>query len=210
MLELYSAFRGGVTFRPEDVRRGVPLGRLRRRRSRRRSPIRAGLADADPRDIGSNNWVVAGSRTQSTYPILANDPHRAISAPSLRYWVHLVAPGWNVIGGGEPVLPGVSIGHNEHGAWGLTIFGNDNEDLYVYETNPANAERVPLSGRAGKPCESSATRLPSKGEQPRTVELKFTRHGPVIFEDRERTGGRMPCARRGSSPAAPRISPACA
>ncbi len=70
----------------------------------------------DARDIGSNNWVVAGSRTQSTYPILANDPHRTIAAPSLRYWVHLVAPGWNVIGGGEPVLPGVSIGHNEHGA----------------------------------------------------------------------------------------------
>ena len=67
----------------------------------------------------------------------------------LRYWVHLVAPGWNVIGGGEPVLPGVSIGHNEHGAWGLTIFGQDAEDLYVYDTNPANAERVSLQGQLG-------------------------------------------------------------
>src|SRR5699024_6507118 len=76
----------------------------------------------NPLDIGSNNWIVSGSRTQSSFPILANDPHRAQGAPSLRYWVHLVAPGWNVIGGGEPVLPGVSIGHNEYGAWGLTIF----------------------------------------------------------------------------------------
>ena len=56
---------------------------------------------------------------------MVNDPHRAQEAPSLRYWVHLVAPGWNVIGGGEPSLPGVSIGHNEYGAWGLTIFGTD-------------------------------------------------------------------------------------
>ena len=69
-----------------------------------------------------------------------------IQAPSLRYWVHLVAPGWNVIGGGEPVLPGVSIGHNEHGAWGLTIFGQDSEDLYVYDTNPANANEYRYRG----------------------------------------------------------------
>ena len=50
-----------------------------------------------------------------------NDPHRTQGTPSLRYWSHLVAPGWNVIGGGEPMLPGVSIGHNEAGAWGLTV-----------------------------------------------------------------------------------------
>ena len=90
---------------------------------------------------------MAGSRTLSTLPILANDPHRVIAAPSLRYWVHLVAPGWNVIGGGEPVLPGVSIGHNEHGAWGLTIFGQDSEDLYVYDTNPANPNEYRYQGR---------------------------------------------------------------
>src|SRR6185437_16155919 len=71
-------------------------------------------------DIGSNNWVVGPKLTSSGYPLLANDPHRIQEAPSLRYLVHLVAPGWNVIGGGEPSLPGVSIGHNEFGAWGLT------------------------------------------------------------------------------------------
>ena len=98
-------------------------------------------------DIGSNNWVISGSLSQSTHPIMANDPHRVIEAPSLRYWVHLVAPGWNVIGGGEPVLPGVSIGHNEFGAWGLTIFGSDSEDLYVYETNPANPNEYRYQGR---------------------------------------------------------------
>ena len=183
VLRVYSAFRNPVQFGPEDVappfRAAAPTG----------PPPLAGTPDADgpfvdPRDIGSNNWVVSGSRTQSTFPILANDPHRAQSAPSLRYWVHLVAPGWNVIGGGEPVLPGVSIGHNEHGAWGLTIFGNDNEDLYVYETNPANANEYRYQGR-WEPMRVLADTIPVKGARPEAVELKYTRHGPVVFEDRQ-------------------------
>ena len=139
--------------------------------------------DADPRDIGSNNWVVSGSRTFSTFPIMANDPHRVIAAPSLRYWAHLVAPGWNVIGGGEPILPGISIGHNEHGAWGLTIFGQDAEDLYVYDTNPANPNEYRYRG-AWEAMRVVTDTIPVKGGQPEAVELKYTRHGPVLHEDR--------------------------
>ncbi|MEY4728381.1 MAG: hypothetical protein RLZZ390_905 [Bacteroidota bacterium] len=93
---------------------------------------------------GSNNWIISGERTASGFPIMANDPHRKISTPSLRYIVHLVAPGWDVIGGGEPVIPGVSIGHNQYGAWGLTIFETDAEDLYVYDLNPANHLQIPI------------------------------------------------------------------
>ena len=106
-----------------------------------------------------------------------------IAAPSLRYWVHLVAPGWNVIGGGEPVLPGVSIGHNEHGAWGLTIFGQDAEDLYVYDTNPANPNQYRYRGE-WESMKVITESIPIEGEKPETVELKYTRHGPVLFEDR--------------------------
>ena len=181
VLGLYSAFRNPIQFRPEDV---VPRYRAAEAGGAL-GPAIATDADAalDPRDIGSNNWVLSGSRTQSTFPILANDPHRAQGVPSLRYWVHLVAPGWNVIGGGEPVLPGVSIGHNEYGAWGLTIFGNDSEDLYVYETNPANANEYRYQGRWESMRVVTDT-IPVKGAEPETVELKFTRHGPVIFEDR--------------------------
>src|SRR5207237_8281638 len=85
--------------------------------------------------IGSNNWTVAPSRTATGRPILANDPHREHSVPSLRYAVHLNAPGMSVIGAGEPSLPGISIGHHGQIAFGLTIFAMDQEDLYVYETN---------------------------------------------------------------------------
>ncbi|HEX6214688.1 MAG TPA: penicillin acylase family protein, partial [Vicinamibacterales bacterium] len=192
VLEVYSAFRESVQFRPEDVAaewRATASAAAADQRwlepSRSTAPDPAGPfdLDADPRDIGSNNWVVAGSRTFSTKPILANDPHRVIAAPSLRYWVHLNAPGWNVIGGGEPILPGVSIGHNEHGAWGLTIYGQDAEDLYVYDTNPANPNEYRYRG-AWEPMRVVTDSIPIKGEKPEAVELKYTRHGPVLFEDR--------------------------
>ncbi|MGH9704583.1 MAG: penicillin acylase family protein, partial [Candidatus Acidiferrales bacterium] len=85
---------------------------------------------------GSNNWTVSGKMTRSGKPLLANDPHRTIALPSLRYIVHLVAPGWDVIGATEPALPGVSIGHNQNVAWGLTVFPVDQQDFYLEELNP--------------------------------------------------------------------------
>jgi Penicillin amidase len=74
--------------------------------------------------------------------ILANDPHRTIALPSLRYLVHLVGPGWNVIGAGEPALPGVAAGHNERAGFGFIIVGIDQQDLYVEEINPANTHAL--------------------------------------------------------------------
>jgi penicillin amidase len=134
---------------------------------------------------GSNNWAVSGRLTKSGFPLLANDPHRALQIPSLRYWVHLSAPGWNVIGGGEPALPGVSIGHNDYGAWGLTIFSADQEDLYVYETDPENSARFRYSD-GWEEMTTVREKIPVKDAAPVEALLKFTRHGPVIFEDSER------------------------
>src|SRR5438552_8543135 len=59
----------------------------------------------------SNNWTISGKLSESGKPLLANDPHRVVAVPSLRYIIHLVAPGWDVIGTGEPGLPGVALGH---------------------------------------------------------------------------------------------------
>src|SRR5437764_9472357 len=126
-----------------------------------------------PAKTESNNWVVSGSRSASGKPLLASDPHRAIALPSLRYLVHLHAPGWNVIGSGEPALPGVAIGHNERIAWGFTIVGTDQADFFVEEINPSNAEEYNVSDRWGK---MTVLREPItvKGEtEPRTVELRF-------------------------------------
>ena len=132
---------------------------------------------------GSNNWVIDGKMSATGKPLLANDPHRTIALPSLRYLVHLNAPGWNVIGAGEPALPGVAAGHNERVGFGFTIVGIDQQDLYVEETNPANPNEYRWQGK-WQPMRVEREQLKVKGEAtPREVELKFTHHGPVIYED---------------------------
>ena len=119
-------------------------------------------------------------------PVVANDPHREVTHPSLRYIFHLNAPGWNVIGAGEPPFVGVAIGHNERLAWGLTIVGTDQHDVYVEEVNPANPNEVRWQRRLGAAPRSSAREIAVKGGAPQTVELKFSRHGPIFFEDHAR------------------------
>ena len=138
--------------------------------------------------IGSNNWTISGNKTISGYPILANDPHRTIVAPSLRYITHLVAPGWDVIGGGEPEIPGISIGHNGFGAWGLTVFRTDAEDLYVYDINPKNLNQYWHKGKwyDFKIIKES---IPIKGRENFEVDLYYSVHGPVTFIDKERKKG---------------------
>ena len=112
---------------------------------------------------GSNNWVVSGRHTASGVPILSNDPHRTIEMPALRYFVHLSAPGWNVIGGGEPPFVGVDAGHNETMAWGFTFAGTDMVDVFVEETNPANPNETKYNG-AWEPMTVIREEIPVKGE----------------------------------------------
>ncbi len=135
-----------------------------------------------PGEQGSNNWVVDGTMTRTGKPILANDPHRGIEVPSLRKTVHLVAPGWDVIGAGEPALPGVALGHNENIAWGFTIVGIDQQDLYVEKVNAADPTEYLFLGK-WKKFELEQQAVDVKGEGRQKVELKYTVHGPVIYED---------------------------
>ncbi|MBA4062434.1 MAG: hypothetical protein C0501_01770 [Isosphaera sp.] len=138
-----------------------------------------------PAKTESNNWVVSGGRSASGKPLLASDPHRATALPSLRYLVHLNAPGWNVIGSGEPALPGVAIGHNDTIAWGFTIVGVDQADIYVEELDPKDPELYAAGGGRERMTVVRET-IPVKGEKAREVELRYTRHGPVLFRDETR------------------------
>jgi penicillin G amidase len=183
LIEPYTASRAAVRFRPDDVRPEF-RGKAAALESATGSPtaVAATSLDDEPEAEGSNNWAIAGSKTFHRGAILASDPHRFIILPSLRYWVHLVAPGWDVIGAGEPALPGVSAGHNEYGAWGFTIFPIDQEDLYVYETDPAAPSRYRY--RDGwEAMRTIPETFTAKESDPVAVELKYTRHGPVVFED---------------------------
>lgn len=184
ILGLYDAYRATLRFEPDDV-----VLAANRNTDADYAQLAALLLQEETElntrhkaDIGSNNWVVSGDLTQDGWPLLSNDPHRAQSVPSLRYWAHLVGPGWNVIGGGEPEIPGISIGHNEYGAWGLTVFATDGEDLYVYETNPENPDQYWYQGR-WEDMQVIEETINVKGAAPEVVTLKYTRHGPVTFED---------------------------
>lgn len=182
ILELYRLARSPLKFLPEDV---APAARRETSQHIPLLPIESRDAQRfNLRDVGSNNWVVSGSRSKSGRPLMANDPHRVLHIPSLRYFAHLKAPGWNVIGGGEPVLPGLSIGHNEHGAWGLTIYRIDAEDLYVYETHPDDPQLYRYQDGWERMTTLRET-IVVKGGSPVTVELHYTRHGPVLSQNAE-------------------------
>jgi len=183
ILRVYNLYRSGIDFRPEDI--------VADSRNDEDSFIQLAAVTGSERDdllrwdsqnLGSNNWVVSGRLAQDDYPLMVNDPHRVLAAPGLRYLVHLIGPGWNVIGAGESAIPGISIGHNEYGAWGLTVFGTDHEDIFVYETNPANANQYRYQGR-WVDMQVIMDTIRVRGQSPVTVELKYTRHGPVVYED---------------------------
>lgn len=131
---------------------------------------------------GSNNWALAPSRTTTGRPILASDPHRVHEQPSLRYVCHLKAPGLDVIGAGEAGVPGVSLGHNDRVAFSLTIHPSDQEDLYVYELHPEDAELYRY-GEGWERMRRIVEHVPVKGEAARETVLLFTRHGPVLHVD---------------------------
>jgi penicillin amidase len=132
---------------------------------------------------GSNNWAVSPAKSATGRPIMASDPHRAHSVPSLRYLVHLTAPGLDVIGIGEPSAPGISMGHNGHAAFSLTISYADQEDLYVYETREGDPDFYRY-GDSWEAMETIEQSFAVHGASDERLTQKFTRHGPVIFEDK--------------------------
>lgn len=128
---------------------------------------------------GSNNWVLAGSRTESGKPLLANDPHLEISLPPIWYEVHLVCPGLNVIGVSIPGIPLVIIGHNESIAWGMTNSGVDVQDLYLEKINASRDSY--LDGDEWKPLLKKEEMIKVKGQkQPERMEVSWTRRGPLV------------------------------
>ncbi len=128
---------------------------------------------------------------------------QALTVNALRYMVHLNAPGWNVIGAGEPALPGVSTGHNERIAFGLTIFAfGDEEDLYVYDLNPADPSQYRCNG-AWESMRVVKEPVGVRGQAtPTETDLRFPRHRPPFHARRKhglcRRGRQHRLVRRGA------------
>ena len=139
------------------------------------------LARGSDRESGSNNWVVAGGRSVTGKPILANDPHLRLSVPSVWYLAHLRAPGLNVIGATMPAVPAVVLGRNERLAWGFTNTFGDVQDVFIERLADGDPGRY-LSPDGPRPFEVRDEVIEVKGSQPVRLEVRETRHGPVISD----------------------------
>ncbi|HKI58881.1 MAG TPA: penicillin acylase family protein [Trueperaceae bacterium] len=134
-----------------------------------------------PPGLGSNDWVVAGSHTASGKPLLANDPHLELDAPSLWYLAQISAPGWNVIGGTLPGTPAVLLGRNERIAWGFTNTGPDTQDLFIEKVDPNDDSRY-ITPDGSAPFQTRREVIHVKGGDDVVLNVRSTRHGPVISD----------------------------
>lgn len=135
------------------------------------------------KDVGSNNWAVAGSKTHSGAPILCNDPHLNLTLPSIWYVIHLQAPGVNVMGASLPGAPAVISGFNDSIAWGVTNAQRDLVDWYKVEFKD-NLLNEYKSDDQWKPARKVVEKFVVKGGAPVYDTITFTHHGPVMYDDR--------------------------
>ncbi|MBU7016934.1 MAG: penicillin acylase family protein [Theionarchaea archaeon] len=134
-----------------------------------------------PLSLGSNNWAVAPQKSETGNAMLCNDPHLATTLPSIWYLVHLSSPSYNVTGVTFPGAPCVVIGRNQFIAWGLTNTGADVIDFYV-ETLSEDETQYLYQGK-WYDTEIVPETITIKGESPRTIDVKITRHGPLLERD---------------------------
>ncbi len=131
--------------------------------------------------IGSNNWVVSGELTDTGAPYLANDPHLGIQIPSIWYQnaLHCEPCDLSVAGFSFAGVPGVVVGHNDRIAWGVTNIGPDAMDLYLERVDPDDPSRYEVDGQF-VPFETRTEVIEVAGGDPVEIEVRSTRHGPVL------------------------------
>ena len=143
--------------------------------------LAAALPPGAPGGIGSNAWVVAGNRTTTGAPLLANDPHLGLQAPGVWYLAHLRAPETELVGATMAGVPGIVLGHNGTIAWGFTNTGADVQDLFVERPDPEDPARY-LTPGGSAPFETREEIIRIKGAPALTLTVRETRHGPVISD----------------------------
>jgi penicillin amidase len=128
----------------------------------------------------SNNWVVHGSRTDTGYPLLANDMHLDVTIPSVWYEIHLVGGDFDVIGLSLPGVPLVIAGHNKDVAWGITFAYTDTQDIFLERMNPDSPSQYLYKGK-WEQARRIEEPIRVKGEEsPVKHEVLETVHGPIL------------------------------
>jgi len=161
-------------WQPASDRPGEAAGRVADRLAEDAARLAAALGMGG----ASNNWAVAGSRTRTGRPLVANDPHLPPMLPPHWYLLHIVTPDWALAGASFPGAPAVPAGHNGHAAWGVTAGLIDNTDLFLEEIGPdgRSVRRGDRFVRAEvRPEVIQVRRRPSE-----TMEVLTTDRGPIV------------------------------
>ena len=145
----------------------------------------AALGEAAPAErasgLGSNAWVVAGQRTESGMPLLANDPHLGLEVPSVWYLAHISVPEFEIVGATLPGVPVPVLGRNRNLAWGFTNAGSDVQDLFIERIDPEDPARY-LTPEGSLPFTVRTETIQVRGGDPVELTIRETRHGPVISD----------------------------
>lgn len=147
-------------------------------------PVRSGL-EPTVEGIGSNNWTVAGSRTASGKPLLANDPHLQLTLPSIWFESELHAEGMRVHGVSLPGVPGITIGFNGDCAWGVTNVGQDVLDWHEVRYTDAARTRHETGPGTTAPVTRRIERIKVRGEDDLLDTVMVTSRGPIVYTDPE-------------------------
>ncbi|HCY87334.1 MAG TPA: penicillin acylase, partial [Desulfobacteraceae bacterium] len=134
-----------------------------------------------PPFTGSNSWVLAPERSTNGHALLANDPHIGIANPGVWYEAHVKYPGYENYGYHLPLLPFPMLAHNTTKAWAITMFENDDLDLYAETFHPADPSLVQFKGKWVRINTIEET-IRIKGEDDITHIIRVTPHGPVISD----------------------------
>ncbi|WP_423148998.1 penicillin acylase family protein [Rubrolithibacter danxiaensis] len=135
--------------------------------------------------IGSNNWAIAGSKSATGFPILANDPHLDLTLPAIWYQVQMTAPGVNVYGVSIPGAPCVIIGFNQQVAWGVTNVGADVLDWYSVQFKD-NAKQEYWYNNKWNPLKKRIETISIRGGKTVQDTVLYTHHGPIVYLEKQK------------------------
>ncbi|MBD3855258.1 MAG: penicillin acylase family protein [Acidobacteria bacterium] len=190
----------------EELKRAVELARLGRERAvdlwgwtrtQARAWIPPGEGVSQPRrdyepitppmgGLGSNSWAVSPARSAAGRPLLANDPHLGVQMPGSFFAVHLRGPRTHVAGATIAGIPGVIIGHTEDVAWGLTLAMVDDQDLFSVTLDEAGTREL-IDGRWQSLRTVTEDVSVRWQDAPVLLKVRFSRHGPLVREQRGET-----------------------
>ena len=131
-----------------------------------------------PQFIGSNAWVISGSKTKSGAVLFSNDTHMKYASPSVWYEAHVITPELEYYGNHIAGVPFPPLGHTKDRAWGITMFVNDDIDLYketlIGDQYLYDGKRFDLDVRTEV--------IHVAGGADVAFEVRSTMHGPLISD----------------------------